>query len=108
MSARRSSGKGSSGRNHIYYSDSSEDESDRARQENAKMLESKRARSVRTLLMDASARGLIDYQEDACNPPMRPLATLEKDLLRTARIPHRKFLIVGQGLFSSLLVHLTA
>ena len=79
----RSSGKGSSSRRgHVYYTQSSEDESDRAHDDNVQICQLKRARSIRTILMDASAQGKIDYAEDALNPPfnlssMRSLTRLQ-------------------------------
>ena len=60
----RSTGKGtSSRRGHVYKTDSSEDESDHANETNVLLLQQKRARSIRALLVDAAARGQLDYTD---------------------------------------------
>ena len=67
------SGKGkSSRRGHTYRTDSSEDESDQAMKTNMNILQDKRARSIRAILMDAAARGLLDHSDflkDVYNDP---------------------------------------
>ena len=60
----RPTGQGKGGRHkHVYQRDSSEDESDYANESNLLMLQQKRARSIRALLMDAAARGQLDYSD---------------------------------------------
>ena len=87
----RPTGQGKGGRHrHVYQTDSSEDESDHANETNLLMLQQKRARSIRALLMDAAARGHFDYsdtvkdiQEDSSS--MRSLSALQKDFDERAK-----------------------
>ena len=81
----RSTGKGiGSRRGHVYQTDSSEDESDHANETNMLLLQQKRARSIRALLMDAAARGQFDYSDvvkdvQADPSSMRSLSALQQD-----------------------------